>query len=72
MNYIPKEAYYNISQPMPRHDFSAFDGHELSKTQGLVAATQRQLEEQIKSKMRLDPNAKEIRYFYYEVVSDTK
>lgn len=72
MNYIPKIGTYNISQSIPRHDFSMFDNHELSKTQGIVAATQKQLEEQIKSKMRLDPNAKEIRYFYYEVVSDAE
>ena len=70
MNYIPKIGMYNVSQPIPRHDFSAFDGHELSKTHGLVAATQKQLEEQLKSRMRLEPNAKEIRYFYYEVISD--
>ncbi len=70
MNYIPKVGMYNISSPIPRHDFTAFDGHELSKTHGLVAATQKQLEEQIKSKMRLDPTSKEIRYFYYEVVDE--
>ena len=69
MNYIPKEAYYKVSGPVPQHDFSAFKDTDLARTQGLVAATQEQLNEQIKSKMRLDPNAKEIRYFYYEVVS---
>ena len=69
MNYIPKEGWYKVSSNIPTHDFSAFKDTDLAKTQGLVAATQDQLNEQIKAKMKLDPNAKEIRYFYYEVVS---
>ena len=69
MNYIPKIGLYNISSPIPQHDFSAFKDTDLAKTHGIVAASQDQLNEQIKAKMRLDPNAKEIRYFYYEVVS---
>jgi len=72
MEYIPKVGFYKTSDNIPKHDFSAFTDHELTQTQGLVAATQKQLEEQIKSKLRLDPGAKEIRYFYYEAINDPK
>lgn len=70
MEYIAKMGMYKVSDKYPQHDFSAFENHDLSKTHGLVAATQKQLEEQIKSKIRLEPTAKEIRYFYYEVISE--
>lgn len=68
-NLIVKIGMHKISDPIPRHDFSAFEGTEYSRINGLIAASQNQLNEQIKSKMRLDPTAKEVRYLYYEVVN---
>lgn len=65
-NMIPKVGIWKVSEPTPKHDFSAFADTEFAKTNGLVAATQKQLEQQLISKMRLEPNAAEIRYFYYE------
>lgn len=66
---IVRVGLYKPPDPIPRHDFSKFENTDLAQTIGLVAATQNQLHEQIKSRMRLEPTAKEIRYFYYEVVS---
>ena len=66
-NFIPRVAVWKTKDPYPKHDFSLLENSELSKTMGLVAASQKQLEEQLKSRMRLEPNALEIRYFYYEV-----
>jgi hypothetical protein len=71
MNYIPKVGIHKISDNMPKYDFTAFEKTDLVNTIGIVAASQKQLEEQIKSRMRVDPTAKEIRYFYYEVVSES-
>lgn len=66
-NLIVRIGIHKISDPTPRHDFSKLEGSEYARVNGIVAASQNQLNEQIKSKLRLDPNAKEIRYFYYEV-----
>jgi len=65
-NMIPKVGTWKVTEPTPKHDFTPFADTEFAKTNGLVAATQKQLEQQLSSKMRLEPNATEIRYFYYE------
>ena len=66
-NIIARVGLWKTNEPYPRYDFSQLENTELGKGQGLVAATQKQLEEQLKSRFKLEPNALEIRYFYYEV-----
>lgn len=67
---IVRIGTHKVSDPIPTYDFSKFVDTEYYKTIGLVAASQYQLSEQIKSKMRLDPAAKEVRYFYYEAIDE--
>lgn len=64
-NAIAKVAFWKTKDPMPKHDFLFLADTQLANTMGIVAASQKQLEEQLKSRLRLEPNAQEIRYFYY-------
>jgi hypothetical protein len=64
-----KVGYHKKSAPYPTIDFSLAEKYKVQQGSGgaLIAANNRELKEMLDSRWRLDPNAEEARYFYYEV-----
>ena len=64
-----KVGTHKKSNPYPAIDFSLSEKYNVQQTSGgaLIAATSRELKELLDTQWRLNPNAQEVRYFYYEV-----